>query len=214
MASNVLTLAARGNVSYSVSLTTAATLLSPLAVPAALWLILGSQHPLDPVAEGVKLVSLVVGPVVVGHLLCRWFGRMELAMRTIAPVAANLAILTVIAVVVGINRERLGHITPFVLAALLTMNLLGYAAGYGGGRLLKLPEEMRRAMTLEVGMQNAGLGTVMALEMFPDLHDTFWKAAKLCSKNKQEVNMEAAQELLRAVEGVAAMFHKAEESKK
>lgn len=168
MASNVLTLAARGNVSYSVSLTTAATLLSPLVVPIALWLILGSRHTLDPVAEGMKLLTLVVGPVVVGHLLCRRFARMESVMHVVAPAAANLAILIVIAVVVGINRDRLSHVTPIVLAALLTVNLLGYAAGYGGGRLLKLPEQMRRALTLEVGMQNAGLGTVMALDMFKD----------------------------------------------
>ena len=47
------------------------------------------------------------------------------------------------------------------------------------------------------------------LEMFPDLHETFWKAAKLCSKNKQEVNMEAAQKLLSAVEEIADIFTKA-----
>jgi nickel superoxide dismutase len=47
------------------------------------------------------------------------------------------------------------------------------------------------------------------LEMFPDLHDTFWKAAKLCSKNKQEVNMEAARELLEATELIGSMFEKA-----
>ncbi|HEX9721649.1 MAG TPA: superoxide dismutase, Ni [Candidatus Paceibacterota bacterium] len=47
------------------------------------------------------------------------------------------------------------------------------------------------------------------LDMFPGLHDTFWKAAKLCSKNKQEVNMEAAQALQTAVEEIAAMFQKA-----
>jgi len=51
------------------------------------------------------------------------------------------------------------------------------------------------------------------LEMFPDLHDTFWKATKLCSKNKQEISMEAAQELLKTVEGIADMFQKAEEAK-
>jgi nickel superoxide dismutase len=49
--------------------------------------------------------------------------------------------------------------------------------------------------------------------MFPDLHDTFWKAAKLCSKVKQEVNMEAAIALQNAVEEIAAMFAKAEEAK-
>ena len=48
------------------------------------------------------------------------------------------------------------------------------------------------------------------VEMFSDLHDTFWKAAKLCSKNKQEVNMEAAKELLEAVEFIESMFQKAE----
>ncbi|MDP2664545.1 MAG: superoxide dismutase, Ni [bacterium] len=44
------------------------------------------------------------------------------------------------------------------------------------------------------------------LEMFPALHETFWKAAKLCSKVKQEVNMEAAKELQKAVEEIAGMF--------
>jgi len=51
------------------------------------------------------------------------------------------------------------------------------------------------------------------LEDFPELHDIFWKAAKLCSKNKQEVNREAAQELLSAVEEIASMFQKAEAAK-
>jgi nickel superoxide dismutase len=51
------------------------------------------------------------------------------------------------------------------------------------------------------------------LQMFPNLHETFWKAAKLCSKNKQEVNMEAAQELLRKVEEIAEMFNRAVASK-
>ena len=52
------------------------------------------------------------------------------------------------------------------------------------------------------------------LEMFPTLHETFWKAAKLCSKNKQEVNMESAQALKTAVDEIAKMFAKAEAAKK
>lgn len=49
--------------------------------------------------------------------------------------------------------------------------------------------------------------------MFPNLHETFWKAVKLCSKVKQEVNMEAAQELLKAVEEIRDMFSRAEAAK-
>ncbi|MBT4865870.1 MAG: bile acid:sodium symporter family protein [Planctomycetaceae bacterium] len=167
MASNVLTLAAKGNVSYSVSLTTAATLLSPLTVPIALWVTLGSSVALDPLKVSLDLLTLVVGPVVAGHLICRYFKQIEALMRIIAPAAANLTILAIIAVIVGVNRGRLGNVTPYVLVGLLIVNLLGYVAGYCGGRLLRLPEAMRRALTLEVGMQNAGLGTVLVIEMFP-----------------------------------------------
>lgn len=52
------------------------------------------------------------------------------------------------------------------------------------------------------------------LSMFPDLHTKFWKATKLCSKNKQEVNLEAAKELRKVVDEIAQMFDKAESSKK
>lgn len=46
------------------------------------------------------------------------------------------------------------------------------------------------------------------LKMFPNLHDTFWKAAKLCSKNKQEVNRVVAEELLKTVEEIGGIFIK------
>ena len=51
------------------------------------------------------------------------------------------------------------------------------------------------------------------LEAFPSLHETFWKAAKLCSKNKHEVNMESAKALKTAVDEIAKIFQKAEEAK-
>lgn len=168
MASNVLTLAARGNISYSVSLTTSATLLSPLVVPIVLRLALGAEKDLDPLKISLDLLKMVVGPVVTGHLLCRNIARMEQAMRSCGPVIANLAILWIVAVVVGLNRERLAETTGLLLVALLLINLLGYTSGYLGGKLLKLPEPMRRALTLEVGMQNAGLGTVLVLGLFPE----------------------------------------------
>lgn len=46
------------------------------------------------------------------------------------------------------------------------------------------------------------------LEMFPELHNTFWKAAKLCSENKQHISKEAAQKLITAVDEVSEMFAK------
>lgn len=52
------------------------------------------------------------------------------------------------------------------------------------------------------------------LTTFPDLHDTFWNATKLCSKNKQEVNLSSAKELVSQVNHISEMFHQAEAMKK
>jgi len=172
MASNVLTLAARGNVSYSVCLTTSANLLSPLVVPLALAWTLGvsqgiSEH-LDKSQVFRELLLTVVGPVLLGHGLCRRFTSIQNVMMKAGPWIANGTILWIIAVVVGLNRDKLTEATPQLLGALLAINLLGYCAGWIGGSVMRLPVAMRRALTLEVGMQNAGLGTGLVLTLFPD----------------------------------------------
>ena len=170
MASNVLTLNARGNTSYSVSLTATATLLSPLIVPLVLGLALATAKDVTiPFGKtsGMLLVT-VVGPVVTGHLFSRRFPNFEGQARLCGSVVANVAILWIIAAVVGKNREPLSVFRGDVLAALLTINAGGYAAGYLGGSTMRLLTGMRRALTLEVGMQNAGLGATLATQLFPD----------------------------------------------
>ena len=52
------------------------------------------------------------------------------------------------------------------------------------------------------------------LAMFPDLHETFWKAAKLCSYNKQHVDLAKSQELMDVVAKISEIFQKAEAAKK
>jgi BASS family bile acid:Na+ symporter len=170
MASNVLTLNARGNTSYSVSLTTAATFLSPIAVPLVLALALQSSDVDIELLKGASktLVMTVVIPVLIGHLLSRRYPALEKHSQKYGALVANLAILWNIAVVVAISKEQLMQLRIDLFGALLAVNLLGYAAGYGGGWGMRLPEPMRRALTLEVGMQNAGLGAALAVKLFPD----------------------------------------------
>lgn len=171
MASNVLTMNAGGNTSYSVSLTTAATLLSPLAVPLALRLVLTGQEVEGPdfLASAFTLLKTVVLPVAAGHLTSRWILPIawQPRLKTIGSTTANLSILWIIATVVGLNRDTLWQVQLSIFAVLLTLNLSGYAAGYTAGWGIRLDTPMRRALTLEVGMQNAGLGAVLAGEFFP-----------------------------------------------
>jgi BASS family bile acid:Na+ symporter len=171
MASNVLTLLARGNVTYSVSLTTSATLLSPLIVPLTLYLAVrvDSVDRMQMASDAFwLLVVQVVGPVVLGHLVARHFQSFQAWMHRHGAALANLSILWIIAVVVNANHTRLLEAGPQIIGALLIVNVLGYCAGFGGGTLLRLPPGMRRALTLEVGMQNAGLGASMAQQLFAE----------------------------------------------
>lgn len=169
MASNVLTLLSGGNTSYSVSLTTLATLLSPIAVPVALHLTLGETVSRQIiVAAAWQLCWMVVLPVITGHWLSRWVPRYQSLAANAGSIVANLTILWIVAYVVADNRQQLSSIGATVCITLALLNLLGYLAGHLGGRLLRLPEGMARALTLEVGMQNAGLGTALVLSLFAD----------------------------------------------
>lgn len=109
---------------------------------------------------------MVVLPVVAGHLLSRRFASWYAAARLVGPVVANLTILWIIAVVVAGNRDKLLQLDAWLLPALLLLNLGGYLAGLLGSFALRLSDPMRRALTLEIGMQNAGLGTVLATDLF------------------------------------------------
>lgn len=174
MASNVLTLMARGNVSYSLSLTTSATLLSPLVVPLALQLTLGKTVDVPVATIMLRLVWAIVVPVVAGHVLGRSLPKWESTARRVGSTIANLAILWIIAVVVAVNRDKLNGLASnwnaslVLVGSLALINVVGYLAGYGGGWALRLPEPMRRALTLEIGMQNAGLGATLAKTFFSD----------------------------------------------
>lgn len=166
MASNVLTLAAKGNVSYSVSLTTSATLLSPIIVPIALWLTVDDNMDYDGWAAVRLLVLQVVVPVVIGHLLSRFREDFRRVADDAAATVANLAILAIIAIAIALNRDGVAQASGALLLALAVVNAGGYLAGYFGGTAFRLPEPMRRALTLEVGMQNAGAGIALAKNLF------------------------------------------------
>lgn len=166
MASNVLTHAARGSVAFSVSLTTVATVLSPLTVPIVLAIVAGGQSEQPLVWISVRLTLLVVLPTVAGHFASRHSDTFQLFAGRISAPIASIALLWIIASVVAKTRDQLVSVSGILIIALLLINLAGYLAGYGVGSISGLPKRFRRALSLEVGMQNAGLGTAIAVSMY------------------------------------------------
>lgn len=163
MASNVMTVLLEGDVVLSVAMTTLATLLCPVVI--ALWLPLLADTRLDvPVAAMVwNAVWMVVLPVAAGVAL-RLFGpRLPRGWDRIATGLASAAIVLIVLVVVAANRDRLATLGPALGLAMLGLNLSAYALAWGYATLLGWPPAQRRTLVVEVGMQNAGLGSVLAL---------------------------------------------------
>ena len=168
MASNLLTMLAGGNTSYSVGLTTSATLFSPLTIPLLLRLLLGKGISPEVAPMMLDLLLTVVLPVLVGFTLSRLFAFWNRCAQLIGEVVGNVVIIWIISAVVAVNRGGFGVNVLFLIPPLLFLNLGGYSAGTLGGKLIGLDSRMRRALLLEIGMQNAGLGATIARNYFED----------------------------------------------
>jgi BASS family bile acid:Na+ symporter len=163
MASNVMTVLLRGDLILSVTLTSLATLLSPVVL--AIWLPLLADTRINlPVGPLVwNATWMVVVPVAVGIGLRSLRPEMPRRWDASATAVASLSIVLIILVVVAANRDRLATLGPALALGMIGLNLAAYALAFGTATLLRWPSPQRRTLVIEVGMQNAGLGSVLAL---------------------------------------------------
>jgi BASS family bile acid:Na+ symporter len=168
MASNVMTVLLRGDLILSVTMTTLATLLCPLVI--ALWLPLLAGERMDvPVGPMVwNAVWMVVLPVLAGIAMRTSGARMPRGWDSVATAIASAAIVLIILVVVAANRERLAQLGPLLALAMLALNVGAYGLAFGAATAMRWPPAQRRTLVIEVGMQNAGLGSVLALAHLGD----------------------------------------------
>jgi BASS family bile acid:Na+ symporter len=166
MASNVMSYIARADTAYSVSLTTASTLLCPLLTPGLTFLLARSRLEVPFAAMVQDVVYMVVLPLFVGfgvrHYLKKWVEK----ILPVFPAISVTFIIFICSLVIACNRERLATLTSVILAAGVILNIYGMTSGYGVGKLFRMEKRRRRTLAIEIGMQNAGLGTVLALEHF------------------------------------------------
>jgi len=163
MASNVMTVLLGGDLVLSVSLTTLATLLSPVVL--ALWLpALADARVSLPVGPLVwNTTWMVVVPVVAGIVVRNARARMPRHWDRVATALAAAAIVLIVLVVVAANREHLAAVGPGLALGMVALNLAAYALAFLAGTAMRWPPRQRRTLVIEVGMQNAGLGSVLAL---------------------------------------------------
>ncbi len=167
MSSNVMSYIAKADTAYSVSLTTVSTALCPLLTPGLTCLLArGTEFHVSIVRMTVDLMLMVVVPLFVGFAVRHYLGKRLRKVLPIFPAISATFIVFICSLVIALNRDRLRELTGIVLIAVLALNLGGMLGGYGVGSLFRMDVARRRTLAIEIGMQNAGLGTVLALKHF------------------------------------------------
>lgn len=165
-ASNVMTFLAKGDVALGVSIAAVSTLIAPIATPALVSLLAGEWMDIHAASLFRDIVQVVIVPIVLGIVAKTLFRRQAEAGVKALPLVSTGAIVLIIAIVVALNQSKLWTNGAIILTAVVLHNLLGFALGYLFAKLFGMNLAKRKAVTLETGMQNSGLGAALAAAHF------------------------------------------------
>ena len=161
-ASNVVAFIARGNVALSVMMTMASTLAAVALTPLLTGWLAGAYVEIDRWNLLVQMVSIVLLPVVAGTLLNTLFPRAAQAVNGVLPLVAIVLVVLIVGGIVGGAKAQIAAHAGVLLLATFLLHACGFALGYGLARALGLDEVEARTISIEVGMQNSGLGSGLA----------------------------------------------------
>lgn len=167
--SNVMVYLAKGNLALSVAMTSLSTLLAPIVTPLLLLWLAGQWMPVDPISMFKSIVQVIIVPIVLGLLIRRFFPKAVEKSVSVVPLISVLAILIIVAAVTSANAGNVISSGFVVFAAVFLHNGFGLLLGYLTALMLGLNESDRRAISIEVGMQNSGLGVALATAHFGPL---------------------------------------------
>lgn len=165
LASNVMTYLARANLALSVTLTAISTFLAPLVTPLFMQLLAGQYVAIDFWDMVWDITKIVIIPVSAGLLFNRFLHGKFRFLDSIMPFISMMGIALIIVVITAAGRDSLLVVGGYLILAVLLHNMSGYFLGYWSARLLRMPEKDCRTIAIEVGLQNAGLGSSLALSM-------------------------------------------------
>ncbi len=164
--SNVMTYLSKGDVALSVGMTACTTIMAPVVTPALVLLLAGQS--ID-----VSYVSMLyVDRSSRARSYRAWLHHQRHrpegfeVFGKVLPLISVVAISLIIMAVVSANAAKLMTSGLLIIAVVMLHNVLGYAFGYGVGRVLGLSKAQMRTLSIEVGMQNSGLATSLALTHF------------------------------------------------
>ena len=161
-ASNVITYLAKGDLALSVGMTGVSTLLAPFLTPLLTWALAGKSVNVDVTSMFLSILWVVILPIVIG-LLVKWlWPKFTEEATDYLPAFSSIAIAFIVAIIIAANADKLLAGGLIILLVVMLHNVCGLSLGYLTGRLLRLSEPKKIAISIEVGMQNSGLASSLA----------------------------------------------------
>ena len=167
--SNVITYLSKGDTALSVGMTSINTLLAPFLTPALTYLYLRTTVNVDVKSMFVSIIQVVIIPIGLGLMINKLFGKYTQKISDVLPTVSVTAICLIVAAVVSHNSEKILSTGLVIFAVVILHNLLGYLCGYLIGVFFKMDLPRKKAVAIEIGMQNSGLATTLAGSAFPNL---------------------------------------------
>jgi len=167
--SNVITFLSKGDTAMSVGMTSVNTLLAPLLTPALTYLYLRKDVSVDVQSMFESIIQVVIIPIALGILINKLFGKYMEKVRDALPAVSVTAICLIVASVVSHNSAKILSTGAIIFVIVILHNLLGYLCGFLIGVIFRMNTPRKKAVSIEIGMQNSGLATSLAGSAFPDM---------------------------------------------
>lgn len=167
--SNVMTFLARGNIALSVAITSLATLLAPIVTPAIIFLLASEWLAVSFVDMFKSIITIVILPIVLGLIVKLILKQQVEKAVPMLPLVSVIAIVAIVAAVVSGSKEQILQSGLLIFAVVILHNGLGYLFGFLLAKLFKQTYADQKAISIEVGMQNSGLGATLATLHFSPL---------------------------------------------
>ncbi|WP_175640689.1 bile acid:sodium symporter family protein [Metabacillus schmidteae] len=168
-ASNVMTFLAKGNTALSVAVTSVSTLLAPILTPALTLLFASKWLPVSAGSLFLSIVQIVLVPIILGIIVNLLFKKQVEKSITVLPLISVIGIVAVASAVVAVNSAKIAETGLLIFSIVVLHNGLGLLIGFLLAKALKLNFADQKAISIEVGMQNSGLGAALAVAHFSPL---------------------------------------------
>lgn len=165
-ASNVITYMAKGNTALSVACTSVSTLLAPLLTPAIFYLLASQWIEINASSMFISILQVVLFPIILGLIIRAVLKSKVESYIQVMPLISVVAIVAIVAAIIGGSKAQILESGLLILGVVALHNGLGYLVGFWASRLFKLPYPDCKAVAVEVGMQNSGLGVALAAVHF------------------------------------------------